>query len=353
MKYTTIKKNKSGRTWVFTPPEDVVVAGLIKEPQVFHDGRSARYAIPRLLRSVEDFRKGVLAGDTLVAGSTLSEILAFYQQHDRFDYLAKERELGYLLQASPQLRLFDLNGPTVSKEYRRWCRVHGPNFANKRLSTLSVLCRFLMLRYYLTHNPCDQVDKVPSVTGGRHREEVLWTREQIKAFIDTCFTQFKWTSAGLVALLTFYTLQSVSSVSAMTWEQVDFEKKELSFPKAKVTIPVPDNVLDVLKQQKEMWDFQPYVMPYHRATDNAYRPFKHTQSIQGALKAGGLPEGLKLGSLQASVIRQLLDEGKDPSVLIKTYGLPPRTVLKVCNKEHLHVEKRQDLHLHQLQIPRL
>lgn len=356
MKYTTIKEVKGKRVWVFSPPKEVITAGLMSGPQSFSDGRSARYAIPRLVRQVEDFKKGLVAGSVLVASSSILEVIAFWRENDRFNCIPHERDLRYLAESSPQLKLFDLNGPTVSKEYKKWLKVVGISGANLRLRVLRHLCDFLLTKFYLTHNPCLQVKQereLPTWERESRKEELLWTRAEISTFIETCFTKFKWSGFGIIALITYHTLQDVSSVSAMTWDQVDLENKQLSFSGGKVTLPVPDSVVDVLRQQKEMWDFQQYVIPYHRASDRAYRPLDHRQSILAPLKQGGLPEGLKLASVQGSAIRGLLDSGVEPSVILKGYGMAPSAVFKVCKKEELHVEKRQDLHLHQLKIPRL
>ena len=56
MKYTHKVKLKDGSyIYRFVPPKDAKLAGVMKN-HTFKDGRQARYEIPKLLKTVEEFR---------------------------------------------------------------------------------------------------------------------------------------------------------------------------------------------------------------------------------------------------------------------------------------------------------
>ena len=57
-KYTTKYRKADGTlSWRFTPPDDVKIAGVVKNV-TFQDGRTARYEIPKLLKLIEKYKKG-------------------------------------------------------------------------------------------------------------------------------------------------------------------------------------------------------------------------------------------------------------------------------------------------------
>jgi site-specific recombinase XerD len=70
----------------------------------------------------------------------------------------------------------------------------------------------------------------------------------------------------------------------------------------------------MLKQQKEDWDFQPYVVPHHRPQDNAYRPLTIAQmnTLLAEVKdTAGLPDDLRVGDLRKTAIVQMIESGVD------------------------------------------
>ena len=104
----------------------------------------------------------------------------------------------------------------------------------------------------------------------------------------------------------------------LTWDQLDLDESVVVITQTKrgatVELPIPDNLITMLKQQKEDWDFQPYVVPHHRPQDNAYRPLTISQmtTLLAEVKdAAGLPDDLRVGDLRKTAIVQMIESGVD------------------------------------------
>jgi len=88
MKYTTKAKLKDGSTvYRFIPPKDARLSGVVKN-MTFKDGRAARYEIPKLVKIVEDFRRGKILAGNVDINSNLRQILSYYYSTGQFNSLS-------------------------------------------------------------------------------------------------------------------------------------------------------------------------------------------------------------------------------------------------------------------------
>ena len=118
---------------------------------------------------------------------------------------------------------------------------------------------------------------------------------------------------------------------------------------ATVELPIPDNLMSMLRQQKEDWDFQPYVVPHHRPQDSAYRPLTVSQmsGLLAEVKAiARLPDDLRVGDLRKTAIVQMIESGVDHLAIQSVSGHKNVQSLNPYNKFSLKtaksaLEKRQ------------
>jgi len=147
---------------------------------------------------------------------------------------------------------------------------------------------------------------------------VIWTHDQVLSFLDTAFTKFDWRNIGLIVLMCYEWGQRPVDIRNLTWDKLDLDEGVVTITQSKrgatVELPIPDNLITMLKQQKEDWDFQPYVVPHHRPQDNAYRPLTIAQMITLLAEvkdSAGLPEDLRVGDLRKTAIVQMIESGVD------------------------------------------
>ena len=84
MKYTHKVKLKDGTlAYRFVAPKDAKLAGVVQN-QSFRDGRKARFEIPKLIKIVEDFRRGKILAGNISINSNFKQVIGHYLNTGQF-----------------------------------------------------------------------------------------------------------------------------------------------------------------------------------------------------------------------------------------------------------------------------
>ena len=207
----------------------------------------------------------------------------------------------------------NINVPLCTEIYDTWEMDTSTANANHNARIFSVVMNYLITMEKLTVNPMSRVRKRTS-----EPRSVIWTHDQVMTFLDTAFTKFNWRNIGLIVLMCYEWGQRPVDIRNLTWDKLDLDEGVVVITQSKrgatVELPIPDNLKVMLTEQKEDWDFQPYVVPHHRPQDNAYRPLTILQmnTLLGEVKAtAGLPDELRVGDLRKTAIVQMIESGVD------------------------------------------
>ena len=344
-RYTKIRNGR----WHFNPPTSVVNAGLVKR-QVFNDGRSARYAIPRLIKIVDDFRAGKISACNIDSSSTMLSIFKYYINNSmNFRCLSSssQKHYEYVLntvmttiiskRTLGSIKVSKLTSKHCSDAYNVWSE-YSIDSANQRSRILSVLLNYSISISLIDFNPMSRVKKLKHVP-----QSEVWTHDQVISFLDMAFTDFNWRNIGLIALMCYEWSQRPTDIRLLKWTSVDLDNSVVKIKQTKrgatVELPIPDNLMPMLKQQKEDWDWQQYVVPYHRHSDSAYVPISGRQLCLLAndiKKACNLPKNLHIGNLRKTAIVQMIDSGVDHLQIMSVTG---HTNIVSLNPYHKHTLK--------------
>jgi integrase len=165
-------------------------------------------------------------------------------------------------------------------------------------------------------------------------------------FLDTAFTKFEWRNIGLIVLMCYEWGQRPVDIRNLKWENVDLENQVVKITQTKrgatVELPVPDNINNMLVQQKEDWDFQEYVVPHLRPQDRAYRPltvFQMTHLLGQVKDAAGLPDEIQVGDLRKTAIVQMIESEVDHLAIQSVTGHKNVASLNPYNKFSLKTAK--------------
>jgi integrase len=332
-KYTEKLKLKSGTAWKFKPPQDAIDAGIVVR-KTFYDGRAARYEIPRLVQKVVAFRNGALVAGNIGPMSNLAQIYKYYINTKHFKDLSFSSQKSYINTLSGvlntqvsnttmgRIRIKNLTAMQCKEAYEVWSNGVSVSKANQCSRLLSVIINFCISLDMIQHNPLSRIKK-------QHWEttSIVWQPAQVISFLDTCFTDFKWRNIGLIAFMCYEWAQRPNDIRLLKWSSVDLDNKRVTIKQTKrgatVELPMTDEIVTMLQQQKKDWDFQEYVVPFHRPSDNAYIPLKREQvsSVANEVKkACCLPSELKIGNLRKSGIVEMIDAGVDHLVIMSVTG---------------------------------
>lgn len=334
MKYTKRYKTKRGQTrFMFMPPEDARKAGVVKS-KVFQDGRTARFEIPKLIQRVEDYRKGLLVVDNIGPSSKLQDIISHYQDSVGFNSLSLSTQRNYstalnCIQTTSigakhfgQFKLDKINTKLCNQVYQIWVKERGVYSANRYKTIYSVLMKYCWSLDLLDFNPMSKVKSL------NHKpESYVWTKEQVEKVLDECFKDFEYRNLGILILLCYEWVQRPKDIRYLKWSNIDFETNRVTITQSKrgatVTLPLDEPIRSLLLEQKEDWDFQEYVVPHHRTSDNAYRPMSGVvmaTKFNKIKERVGLPDELEVGHLRKTAINEMVEASIDSTSIMQVSG---------------------------------
>jgi len=353
MKYTIKAKLKDGSTvYRFLPPKDARLSGVVKN-KTFKDGRAARYEIPKLVKIVEDFRRGKILAGNIDINSNLRQILAYYYNTGQFNSLSLHTQKTYTYGFNKicvtkmfgrelgDITLKYLTPTHCTELYETWVKQVSVDNANQLSRIFSVLINFCISLGLMDRNPMSMVKK-----RSHEPRSVIWTQEQVELFVETAFSQFKYRNIGLLALLCYEWGQRPVDIRLLKWSSVDFDNKMVTIKQTKrgatVQLPLEDKIEQLLLQQNEDWGFQDYVLPYQRPSDGAYSVIEHFQvsALANEVKAlCGLPRELQMGDLRKTAITELIRSGVDQLAIMSVTGHRNVQSLNPYNKHNFNTAK--------------
>ena len=223
--------------------------------------------------------------------------------------------------------------------YDTWEAETSTSNANHKSRVFSVLMNYLVSMDFIPHNCMARVRKRTSTP-----RSVIWTHDQVVSFLDTAFTKFEWRNIGLIVMMCYEWGQRPVDIRNLKWTDIDGDVVTITQSKrgATVELPVPDNLMQMLQQQREDWDFQDYVVPHHRPQDSAYRPLTVSQmtALLREVKAiAGLPDELQVGDLRKTAIVEMIEGGVDHLAIQSVSGHKNVASLNPYNKFSLNTAK--------------
>jgi hypothetical protein len=90
-----------------------------------------------------------------------------------------------------------------------------------------------------------------------------------------------------------------------------------------VFLPISDELMYVLIQQRKDYGFQPYVAPHPRTTAGVYSPYameRLSKAGRAVMRLAGLAEGLRLMDLRRTGVTEMVDAGVSLPQLMSVTG---------------------------------
>jgi integrase len=203
-----------------------------------------------------------------------------------------------------------LNTPKAQKAYDQWAE-RGISFANHTQAVASKFFNYAIQRGYADSNPFRNLSKKPYKP-----RKVVWTRGDINLFLQTAYSQFKWRSIGLIVQMSFEWCQRLGDMRTLKWGNLDLDSGvlylEQSKRRSRVELPISDDLLAMLKQQKEEVGNQPYVAPYCGNlvyTPRYYGKIEFSTVGREIMQAAGLPSDLWLMDMRRTGTTEMVDAG--------------------------------------------
>ena len=155
----------------------------------------------------------------------------------------------------------------------------------------------------------------------------MWQPDQVKLFLDTAYSDFKWRSIGLIFHMSYELAQRVGDMRKLTWKSIDFANRRMDLEQSKrgaeVHLPISESLLKMLVQQKKDFDFQEYVAPRTSPKNNSYSHYtlnEISKLINEVKDEANLPQELQVRDLRRTAITEMVEAGVDLVGIMQVSG---------------------------------
>ena len=220
-----------------------------------------------------------------------------------------------------EMCLTKLNGAMARRGYEVWLS-RGTFSANAICSVSRKIYSFAMEMGYVETNPFSTFKRKATQV-----RKVVWTKEQVKQFLDTAYSKFRWRNMGLIVQMSYEWCQRVGDMRMLEFENIDFDKQILNLEQSKrralVHLPISDELTEILQQQHQEFGFQKYVAPYPYPFKGLYKTYSLTRLSKVArdvMNASELPKELRIADLRRTGTTEMVEAGVPMGQIMSVTG---------------------------------
>ena len=253
-------------------------------------------------------------------------VLTYYSSND-FSMLRERSQKDYKYFLSILVSEFGdtaydaITSKQAKHAYEGWVK-RGISLANHVCTVSSLVYRYAIEMEYVVNNPFANIKrKTPK------QRKVVWTKENIQTFLDFCYSDFEYRNVGLIVHMAYEWCQRLGDIRLLTWDNIDFDNKKLhleqSKRRAQVTLPIDDDLCEMLQEQHEDFGFQPYVVPRPRPVGGSYEPYsieRLSKMGRTLMRLSGLPEELRLMDLRRTGTTEMVEAGVGMAQIMSVTG---------------------------------
>lgn len=319
-----MKVSRAGRDiYRYNPPIDAVDANVVKRKEIGESYDEAVAYAAAQNEILDAWRKDRKYLRDLTDKAVLNDLIRSYTsnivytklsskaQHDYKYYL--ERWLDSKANGVPlaKCRLSDLNTPACQKIYEEHA-AHSVSLANHCLAVYRLVFNYAIRHGYTTFNPFSKV-----LRRADKPRRTVWTREDIRAFLNTAYSEFKWRNVGLIAQMAYEYGQRMGDMRTLKWDNFDLDNGvlhlEQSKRRARVSIPTSEGLLQMLRQQKKEFGWQKYIAPSNvpdrKGGLNPYTLHNLSKVAKQIMMEAQLPDDLRLQDLRRTAVTEMIEVG--------------------------------------------
>ena len=218
-------------------------------------------------------------------------------------------------------RVSTFTGVKARRAYETWLN-RGVSFANHICSVSKKMYSYANEMGYAETNPF-KTFKCKTT----HNRKVTWTRQQVKTFLDECYLSFEYRNLGLIVQMAYEWCQRVGDMRLLKFSSIDFDTGVLNLEQSKrralVHLPISDDLLAMLTQQKEEFGFQEYVAPRVKPIGGVYEPYGLTYLSKMGRKAinmANLPSELRLMDIRRTGTTEMVEAGVPMGQIMSVTG---------------------------------
>ena len=264
----------------------------------------------------------------------LNKLLKLYYKAHAFKMLREKTQTDYIYFLSvanltlKDTKLNKLTPVDANRYYQEWLN-KGVSFANHVATCVSTVFNWGIQLGYIQSNPFSNIKRVTAT-----KRTDIWTKEDVKKVLDYAYTDFKSRNIGLIIQMAYEFCQRVGDMRTLKWENFNDDMSVLylqqSKRRAKVELPVYEELQKMLVEQRKDFGFQQYVAPNIKPVGGEYEPYTlYSLSKKGRLlmNNAGVSKSIRLMDLRRTGIMEMVDGGVSlPQIMSVSGHANPQSV---------------------------
>ena len=263
----------------------------------------------------------------------LQELKDKYYLSNDFNVLADKTKVDYQYNCNillsteidgkkmSEICLTKLTGAIARRGYEIWLG-RGTYLANAICAVARKMYSFAMEMGYAEMNPFSTFKRKNTQV-----RKVVWKKEEIKQFLDTAYSKFRWRNIGLIVQMSYEWCQRVGDMRMLQFSSIDYDKGVLNLEQSKrralVHLPISVDLLEMLNHQKMDYGFQPYVVPYPFVYKGSYKPYslvRLSKVARDVMNASGLSKELRIADLRRTGTTEMVEAGVPMGQIMSVTG---------------------------------
>ena len=312
-KYVVVRnKSNGGKSYRYNPPKRFIEEGVVYRKELGTGLRTACSIATKMNNEIEEYLKQT--SQVVMHNPTVQGLYQEYLLSNDFNMLREKTQKDYIYFFKIMLDTNFIGRKDYRKINTQMCKIayeewvkRGIQFANHILSVSSRLYKYAIEMGYTELNPFKNVTRKTVIT-----ERIIWTKEEVKKFLDVAYADYNYRSIGLIAHMAYEFGQRIGDMRLLEWDSIKFELKQLHLKQSKkrkeVFLPIENNLFAMLQKQHTDFGFQKYVAPRIKPIRDNFVPYSlYAVSILAneVGRKAGLREELQLMHLRATAITEM------------------------------------------------
>lgn len=300
----------------FNPPQKLVDAGVVTRRQFGSDLKQVRKLVREDNQRIDEWYDKNATVIKVNASSTLTHLIDAYCHSHAWEMLRPktQKDYKYFLSVAQKTlgryKVKAIGTKLAKKHYQLWLE-RGVTQANHITSCLSTVYNWAIDQEFIHVNPFARIKRTTAL-----KRTDIWTKLEVELVLNDAYDFWYTRNIGLIIHMAYAFCQRLGDMRTLKWSNFDDNFTvlylEQSKRRAKVEIPVDEDMREMLTRQHKDFGFQQYVAPRVYPIDGEYLPYTLEQvSKKGRMlmDRNSIPSSKRLMDLRRTGIMEMVDGG--------------------------------------------
>tara|TARA_R110002110_G_scaffold111977_2_gene278613 strand:- start:1064 stop:2185 length:1122 start_codon:yes stop_codon:yes gene_type:complete len=311
----------------FNPPQPLVDEGVVQREEYGTDLKQVRKIVKEHNVAIDAWRHEQSLVIQVKPSSKVTDLINYYYQSNDFNMLRDTTKVDYryfltILHQTMGGKKYEAVTSKVAKQaYEGWVK-RGISFANHAATCASRVYNYAIQMEHATQNPWANIKRK-----SLPQRKVVWTHGDVVRFLDYSYSDFDYRNVGLIVQMAYEWCQRLGDMRTLKWDNIDLRTQKLDLEQSKrradVSLPISDDLCQMLNDQRTDFGFQDYVAPHPRPVNGKYEPYameRLSKVGRRVMRLAKLPEELRLMDLRRTGVTQMIDKGVPIGQLMSVTG---------------------------------